>query len=58
MPGPGGLGARDVTPFLVILIFVATLGPFQFGYHLVCPLNSSYFRMLFSGSLVSRSCLL
>ncbi|KAF3762863.1 general substrate transporter [Cryphonectria parasitica EP155] len=28
------LGARDVSPFLVLLVFVATLGPFQFGYHL------------------------
>lgn len=32
---------RDVTPFLVVLVAVATLGPLQFGYHLVrrlrCP---------------------
>lgn len=35
-PGDGGWGARDVSPFLLILIFITTLGPFQFGYHLVC----------------------
>ncbi|CAN8105614.1 unnamed protein product [Discula destructiva] len=33
-PGDGGWGARDVSPFLLILIFIAALGPFQFGYHL------------------------
>jgi hypothetical protein len=25
----------DVTPYLVVLVAVATLGPLQFGYHLV-----------------------
>jgi hypothetical protein len=25
----------DVTPYLVVLVVVATLGPLQFGYHLV-----------------------
>jgi hypothetical protein len=25
----------DVTPYLVLLVAVATLGPLQFGYHLV-----------------------
>lgn len=36
MPTSGGPGqlARQVSPFLVLLIFIATLGPFQFGYHL------------------------
>lgn len=32
--GPGQL-ARHVSPFLILLIFISTLGPFQFGYHLV-----------------------
>lgn len=30
---PPSLG--DVTPYLVVLVAVATLGPLQFGYHLV-----------------------
>ncbi|KAK7744660.1 Bifunctional purine biosynthesis protein PurH [Cytospora paraplurivora] len=36
MPGSGGPGqlARHVSPFLILLIFITTLGPFQFGYHL------------------------
>jgi hypothetical protein len=25
----------DVTPYMVLLVAVATLGPLQFGYHLV-----------------------
>lgn len=25
-----------VTPYLIYLVFVTTLGPLQFGYHLVC----------------------
>lgn len=25
-----------ITPYLIYLVFVATLGPFQFGFHLVC----------------------
>jgi hypothetical protein len=25
----------DVTPYLVLIVTVATLGPLQFGYHLV-----------------------
>jgi len=29
----------DVTPYLVLLVVVATLGPLQFGYHLVRPKN-------------------
>lgn len=40
MPSSGGLGqfAHDVSPYLILLIFIATFGPFQFGYHLVwCP---------------------
>lgn len=28
---------RDVTPFLLVLIVVSTLGPLQFGFHLVSP---------------------
>jgi hypothetical protein len=28
---------NDVTPYLVVLVAVATLGPLQFGYHLVRP---------------------
>ena len=28
--------AREVSSFLILLIFITTLGPFQFGYHLVC----------------------
>lgn len=28
-------GAREVSPFLLVLIFISTLGPFQFGFHLV-----------------------
>jgi hypothetical protein len=37
MPSSGGLGqfAHDVSPYLILLIFIATFGPFQFGYHLV-----------------------
>lgn len=37
MPSSGGLGqfAHDVSPFLILVIFIATFGPFQFGYHLV-----------------------
>ncbi|KAG6359590.1 hypothetical protein INS49_013111 [Diaporthe citri] len=36
MPSSGGLGqfAHDVSPYLILLIFIATFGPFQFGYHL------------------------
>lgn len=34
--GDGGWGDRHVSPFLLMLIFIATLGPFQFGFHLVC----------------------
>ena len=26
---------RDVTPYLVVLMLVSTLGPLQFGFHLV-----------------------
>jgi hypothetical protein len=26
-----------LTPYLLFLVFVTTLGPLQFGYHLVCP---------------------
>lgn len=26
---------RDVSPYLVLLVAIATLGPLQFGYHLV-----------------------
>lgn len=29
----------QVTSYLVFLVFVATLGPLQFGYHLVCILS-------------------
>jgi len=29
---------RDVTPYLLYLMLVATLGPLQFGFHLVCHL--------------------
>jgi hypothetical protein len=25
----------QVTPYLIYLVFIATLGPLQFGYHLV-----------------------
>lgn len=57
MPGPGGVGVRDVSPFLVILIFVATLGPFQFGFHLVRRINPSHFRMRLS-ALACFACLL
>ena len=28
---------RDVTPYLLVLIVVSTLGPLQFGFHLVSP---------------------
>lgn len=28
------LGLRDVTPYLVLLMLISTLGPLQFGYHL------------------------
>ena len=31
-PGPSN---ERVTPFLIYLLFFATLGPLQFGYHLV-----------------------
>lgn len=34
-------GASSVTAYLVFLIFVTTLGPLQFGYHLVW-MDSSY----------------
>lgn len=27
---------RDLTLYLVVLIIVSTLGPLQFGFHLVC----------------------
>lgn len=27
---------HDVTPYLITLMLVVTLGPLQFGYHLVC----------------------
>ena len=30
----GGSPAR-VTPYLIYLLFITTLGPLQFGYHLV-----------------------
>ena len=26
---------KDVTPYLVVLVLIAVLGPLQFGYHLV-----------------------
>jgi uncharacterized membrane protein len=29
---------RDVSIYLVYLIFISTLGPLQFGFHLVRPL--------------------
>ena len=27
---------QDITPYLLFLIFISTLGPLQFGFHLVC----------------------
>lgn len=32
---PGGSTRSQVTPYLIYLVFIATLGPLQFGYHLV-----------------------
>jgi hypothetical protein len=29
------LGIKSITPYLLFLTFVTTLGPLQFGYHLV-----------------------
>lgn len=40
----------DVTPYLVLLVAVATLGPLQFGYHLVrggCQTTTSVFYVNF-----------
>lgn len=34
-----GSTRSSITPYLLYLVFVATLGPLQFGYHLVCPLS-------------------
>jgi hypothetical protein len=31
----------QVTPYLILLVFIATLGPLQFGYHLVCIQGTS-----------------
>jgi hypothetical protein len=28
-------GLRDVTPYLLLLMLISTLGPLQFGFHLV-----------------------
>lgn len=28
---------QNVSVYLVLLVFIATLGPLQFGYHLVSP---------------------
>ena len=36
----GQLTQAQVTPYLVFLIFIVTLGPLQFGYHLVRMLMS------------------
>jgi hypothetical protein len=35
MAGSTGSTRPKITPYLVYLIFITTLGPFQFGYHLV-----------------------
>lgn len=29
--------SQQLTPYFIYLLFVATLGPLLFGYHLVCP---------------------
>lgn len=31
----GNSASSRVTPYLIYLVFIATLGPLQFGYHLV-----------------------
>jgi hypothetical protein len=40
MQPPPGVGGRswtqEVTAYLILLIAIATIGPLQFGYHLVC----------------------
>lgn len=33
----GDLSSAGITPYLIFLVFVTTLGPLQFGYHLVWP---------------------
>lgn len=35
MAGSTGRPPSKITPYLVYLVFITTLGPFQFGYHLV-----------------------
>ena len=32
---------HNVSIYLVLLVFIATLGPLQFGYHLVSPQTRS-----------------
>lgn len=32
---------RDLTPYFLYILFVATLGPLLFGFHLVRPTTSS-----------------
>lgn len=33
---------RDVTVYLIFIIFFSTLGPLQFGFHLVYPLFAPF----------------
>lgn len=35
MAGPGRQCLRDTTLHLIFLVFITTLGPLQFGYHIV-----------------------
>ena len=52
MPFPSSSSAR--TPYLLYIVFITTLGPFQFGYHLVRPNSHLYdcpFSEHFSSSL-------
>lgn len=37
---------KDITPYLLLLIFISTLGPLQFGFHLVCDITASYWQKL------------
>lgn len=36
------IGMQDLTGYFLYLLFTATLGTFQFGYHLVCRFGAMF----------------